>query len=89
MEQISHFCKSNKNQLQSIYDKEHCDVNTKIICINYSKIEDIKVTCLLLNNLSDIMKTNLEDIKKKCNNNNNRNYAFLIKDKDVNIIKLN
>lgn len=89
MEIITHFVKSNKEQLINIYRKESEGINDCIIVINYTKIEDVKVACLEINTLDEEICKQLTLIKNKTKDYNNANYSIAINDKKVDILKYN
>lgn len=90
MELITQFCTQHKTQLHEIFNKESYNgSNNHIILINYSKIDDIKVSCVEIQTIEKQILDDLENIKKKKNDNSNENYAIVINEsltQPVNIV---
>lgn len=88
MEVIHQFVNQYKTQLIEIYNKETENVDEPyILLINYTKSDDIKVSCSPINTINPQILVDLENIKEKSKNTDNSNYALIMNDEKVNIIK--
>ena len=91
MEVITKFCKQHNKQLQDIFLKECSNgSNNHIILINYTKLDDIKVSCVEIQTIEKQILTDLENIKNKSNDISNENYAIVINTElssPINIVK--
>lgn len=88
MEVVHQFINQYKTQLIEIYNKETENVDEPyLLLINYTKSDDIKVSCSPIRTINPQILVDLENIKKKSNNTNNNNYALIMNAEKVNIIK--
>lgn len=88
MEVIQKFVEQYKEQLNEIYTKETENVDDPyILLINYTKSDDIKVSCSPMNTINPQILNDLDNIKKKSKNTDNSNYALIMNNEKVNIIK--
>jgi hypothetical protein len=87
MEILKTFFTNNSKQLQNIFNSEKKNNSESILIINYTKIEDIKVSCFDLSSIEKKILTQLETVKEKHNETTNKNYAITISDNNINIIK--
>lgn len=87
MEILKSFCNQNKNQLKQIFEKEKVNDKDSVLVINFTKPDDIKVTCMNVLTIEPKLLTNLYSVQKQHNDETNEKYAITIKDEQLNIIK--
>ena len=87
MEILNAFCNQHSNQLKEIFEKEKVTNTESILVINFTKPEDIKVTCMNVATIEPKLLTNLYSVQKQHNDDTNEKYAITIKDEQLNIIK--
>ena len=87
MEILNTFCTNYSSQIKEIYENEKVNNTDSILVINFTKPEDIKVTCMNVSIIEPKLLTNLYTIQKQHNDITNEKYALTINDTQLNIIK--